>query len=228
MSSLVFPATDVPTLAVAGSEDRVPVRRIFCVGRNYAAHAAEMGDEVDREAPFYFTKSAHAVIGSGGRMEYPPRTNDLHHEVELVVVIGEGGKDIAEADALSHVWGYAVGLDMTRRDLQHESKEAKRPWDTSKDFDQAAIIGPATKGDAGITPETRITLTVNGETRQDAPLSELVHPVPALIADLSRLYTLAPGDLIMTGTPAGVGPVIRGDRLEGRVEGLEPVTTTIV
>jgi fumarylpyruvate hydrolase len=228
MSDTLFPARPAPVIPVEG-KGGFPVGRIFCVGRNYAAHAAEMGHEVDREAPFYFTKSAHAVLLSGHDMPYPPRTNDLHHEMELVVAIGARARDIAIADALDIVVGYACGLDMTRRDLQAAAKDKRRPWDTGKDFDNAAIIAPilpaANMPDLASLP---ITLTVNGATVQSAVLSDMVWSVPEIIADLSTLYTLMPGDLIMTGTPAGVGPVVRGDLMEGRIGNLPAVTARVV
>lgn len=228
MTDLLFPARPLPVVPVAGG-GAFPVGRIFCVGRNYADHAKEMGHEVDREAPFYFTKSAHAVLLSGQDMPYPPRTNDLHHEMELVVALDKGGKDIPEADAMSHVFGYGCGLDMTRRDLQAAAKDKRRPWDTGKDFDNAAILGPLTPkaGDAPID-DLVIKLEVNGEVRQQATLGDMVWTIPELIADLSTLYTLHPGDLIMTGTPAGVGPVVRGDVLRGTIGDFAPLETRIV
>ena len=228
MTELLFPARPVPVLPVLGAAG-FPVGRIFCVGRNYADHAKEMGHEVDREAPFYFTKSAHAVLLSGQAMPYPPRTGDLHHEMELVVALDKGGKDISEADAISHVFGYGCGLDMTRRDLQAAAKEKRRPWDTGKDFDNAAVVGPLTpkSGDASID-DLVIKLEVNGETRQQATLGDMVWSIPELIADLSTLYTLQPGDLIMTGTPAGVGPVVAGDVLRGTIGDFAPVETKII
>jgi fumarylpyruvate hydrolase len=228
MTDLLFPARPTPALPIIGG-GAFPVGRIFCVGRNYADHAKEMGHEVDREAPFYFTKSAHAVLLSGQYMPYPPRTNDLHHEMELVVALDKGGKDIAEADAMSHVFGYGCGLDMTRRDLQAVAKDKRRPWDTGKDFDNAAILGPLTPkaGDAPID-DLVIKLEVNGEVRQQATLGDMVWTIPELIADLSTLYTLHPGDLIMTGTPAGVGPVVRGDVLRGTIGDFMSLETRIV
>lgn len=228
MTDLLFPARPIPALPIIGG-GAFPVGRIFCVGRNYADHAKEMGHEVDREAPFYFTKSAHAVLMSGQDMPYPPRTNDLHHEMELVVALDKGGKDVAEADAMSHVFGYGCGLDMTRRDLQAVAKDKRRPWDTGKDFDNAAIMGPLTPkaGDASID-DLVIKLEVNGAVRQQATLGDMVWSIPELIADLSTLYTLHPGDLIMTGTPAGVGPVVRGDVLRGTIGDFAPLETRIV
>ncbi|MEJ8561021.1 fumarylacetoacetate hydrolase family protein [Yoonia sp. GPGPB17] len=228
MKDTVFPPRPTPAIPVKGRAG-FPVGRIFCVGRNYADHAAEMGYAVDREAPFYFTKSAHAVLLSGQDMSYPPRTADLHHEMELVVAIGRTAKDIAEVDAMDMVYGYGCGLDMTRRDLQAAAKEKRRPWDTGKDFDNAAIIAPLTpKADDAEIGDLVIRLDVNGETRQQATLSDMVWSIPEIIADLSTLYTLHPGDLIMTGTPAGVGPVVKGDVLRGTIGDFDPVETTII
>lgn len=228
MNSNVFPPRPSPVIPVQGGGG-FPVGRIFCVGRNYADHAAEMGHEVDREAPFYFTKSAHAVLLSGAPMPYPPRTNDLHHEMELVVAIGETATDIAKQDAMDVVFGYGCGLDMTRRDLQAAAKDKRRPWDTGKDFDNAAIIAPLTpKSEVGEIAELPIVLRVNGEIRQQAKLADMVWSIPEIIADLSTLYTLHAGDLIMTGTPAGVGPVVRGDVLSGTIGEFAPVETTII
>ncbi|SFS06134.1 fumarylacetoacetate hydrolase family protein [Yoonia litorea] len=228
MTDLLFPARPNPVLPVEGEAD-FPIGRIFCVGRNYADHAKEMGHEVDREAPFYFTKSAHAVLLSGHDMPYPPRTSDLHHEMELVVALKQGGKNIAEADAMSHVFGYGCGLDMTRRDLQAAAKEKRRPWDTGKDFDNAAILGPLIPAEEDMPVEDLvIQLEVNGIVRQQATLGDMVWSISELIADLSTLYTLHPGDLIMTGTPAGVGPVVKGDVLRGTIGDFAPVETRII
>ena len=228
MSDLLFPPRPNPVVPVIDAAG-FPVGRIFCVGRNYADHAKEMGHEVDREAPFYFTKSAYSILHSGEDMPYPPRTADLHHEMELVVALHRGGKNISEADAMSHVHGYGCGLDMTRRDLQAAAKEKRRPWDTGKDFDNAAILGPLTgqTGDVDID-HLAIKLEVNGELRQQATLGDMVWSIPELIADLSTLYTLQPGDLIMTGTPAGVGPVVAGDVLRGTIGDFAPVETRII
>lgn len=228
MSDTLFPPRPTPVVPVRGAPG-FPVARIFCVGRNYAAHALEMGNEVDREAPFYFTKSAHAVLLSGHDMPYPPRTQDLHHEMELVVAIGATARDIAAADAMDAVAGYACGLDMTRRDLQAQAKDKRRPWDVGKDFENAAIIAPITPADqVGPLDGLPIRLTVNGDVTQDAHLSDMIWSVPEIIADLSTLYTLQPGDLIMTGTPAGVGPVVAGDVLHGTIGDLDPVQTWII
>ncbi|WP_439155949.1 fumarylacetoacetate hydrolase family protein [Yoonia sp.] len=228
MSDTLFPPRPAPVVPVKGNPG-FPVARIFCVGRNYAAHALEMGNEIDREAPFYFTKSAHAVLLSGHDMPYPPRTNDLHHEMELVVAIGARARDIAPGDASKVVVGYACGLDMTRRDLQAQAKDKRRPWDTGKDFENAAIIAAITPADqVGPLDGLRIALTVNGTVTQEAHLSDMIWSVPDIIADLSTLYTLQPGDLIMTGTPAGVGPVVAGDTMRGTIGDLDPVETRIV
>jgi len=230
--SLLFELPEVPAVPVLGpvldEETRYGVRRIFCVGRNYAAHARELGNAVDREAPIWFTKSPAALCHSGETIAYPPATQDCHYEMELVVALGGHGFEIAPEQAMDLVYGYACGLDMTRRDLQNAAKAKGYPWDMGKDFENGAVIGPITRAEVfGQPNEQRITLAKNGETKQDAPLSEMIWSLPELIADLSRMYHLAPGDLIYTGTPAGVGPVAPGDRLEGRVEGLEPVVLTI-
>jgi fumarylpyruvate hydrolase len=228
MPDFVIPPPVQAAVPVAGG-GLFPVRRIFCVGRNYAEHAREMGGNPEREAPFFFTKPADAVVTGGADTPYPPATQNLHHEMELVAAIGEGGADIPEAEALRHVWGYAAGIDLTRRDLQNEAKKAARPWDMSKGFDHSAPIGdimPATR--FADPTRGRIELRVNGETRQSADLSDMIWNVAETIACLSRLVRLAPGDLIFTGTPAGVGKVQRGDLLEGSVEGVGTVRTRVV
>ncbi len=206
-----------------------PVRRIFCVGRNYAEHAREMGADPDREPPFFFAKPADALLTGDADMPYPPMSNSLHHEMELVVAIGTGGADIAEADALGHVWGYTVGLDMTRRDLQNAAKKEGKPWDMGKGFDHSAPIGTLIPAAKFPDPtKGRIALTVNGAIRQESDLSKLIWSVAETIAYLSRLVRLAPGDLIYTGTPEGVAAVVRGDVLEGMVEGVGRIRTKIV
>lgn len=226
--SYVFPPAPVPTVAVADSDERIPVRRIFCVGRNYAAHAREMGKDPDRDPPFFFTKPGDAVVPDGETIAYPPETENFHYEAELVVVIGQAGRDIAEQDARAHIWGYAVGNDLTRRDLQLAAREKGRPWDFGKAFDRSAVIGPVHPVARIGHPERGfIRLTVNGETRQDADLSELIWSVPEIICILSHSIGLRPGDLIMTGTPAGVGPLAVGDRCVVSIEGLGAITTTI-
>ncbi|WP_185803308.1 fumarylacetoacetate hydrolase family protein [Pontivivens nitratireducens] len=222
--SFVLPAPAQPSVAVEGTEDRFPVRRVFCVGRNYAAHAREMGND-ERDPPFFFTKPADALVGDGHTIPYPPQTKDLHHEVELVVAIGTGGTDIRAEDALSHVWGYAIGNDLTRRDLQAVAKKAGRPWDWGKAFDNSAICGPVHRGPHPLTGA--ITSRVNGEERQRGDLSEMIWSVPEIIAACSASVTLVPGDLIYTGTPAGVGALQRGDSCTCQIEGLGAITTII-
>ena len=205
-----------------------PVHRIYCVGRNYAAHAREMGFDPDREEPFFFMKPADAVVPDGGTVPYPPMTSDFQHEVELVVAIGKGGRDIAEATAMSHIFGYAVGLDMTRRDLQIQARSKGRPWDLGKGFDASAPCGKiSTASEVRDLKKASISLLVNGETRQASDLAHMIWSVPEIIGYLSRFVTLAPGDLIYTGTPEGVGQVTRGDRLEARIEGLEVLSVRI-
>lgn len=224
----VFSPAPVPTTAVANSEDRLPVRRIFCVGRNYAAHAREMGKDPDRELPFFFTKPADAVVMDGETIAYPPETENFHYEAELVAVVGTAGKNIPEADALSHIWGYAVGNDLTRRDLQLAARDKGRPWDMGKSFDRSAVIGPVHPvADTGHPQEGSIRLTVNGEVKQDADLTELIWGVDEIVSILSQSVELRPGDLIMTGTPAGVGPLKPGDTCVVSIAGLGEITSTI-
>jgi fumarylpyruvate hydrolase len=217
----VFDPPKQASVAVVGGGDRFPVRRIFCVGRNYAAHAREMGKDPTRESPFFFTKPADAVVDAPCTVPYPPLTQNLHYEVELVIAIGKGGARIAETDVMDHIWGAAVGIDLTRRDLQAEAKEMGRPWDWAKAFDQSAPMSAIRPiKDVASVEAGRIWLAVNGETRQDADLSDLIWSVREHIAILSQAMTLAPGDLIMTGTPAGVGAVVSGDVITGGVDGI--------
>jgi len=224
----VFPRTRASSIPIAGSADTFPVHRIFCVGRNYAAHAAEMGNTVDRQAPFYFTKSPASMVLSGAEVPYPSMTSDLHHEMELAVFVGASAQEIAASDALDVVYGYGCALDLTRRDLQAKAKEKARPWAVAKDFENSAVIGPVTPtADFGAADAQYIRLDVNGVRRQDANLAEMIHDVPAILADLSMYYHLQPGDVILTGTPAGVGPLQRGDYAVGMIEGLEPVEIRI-
>lgn len=225
MAGFVLPAPAQPSVAVEGSDLRFPVRRIFCVGRNYAEHAREMGNDPDAEPPFFFTKPGDCVVDSGATIPYPPGTTDFHHEAELVVALARGGRDIPEAEALSLVWGYAAGNDLTRRDLQAAAKVARRPWDMSKAFDLSAVIGPLRAGHD--VPQGAIRCRVDGAIRQNATLAEMIWPVPAIISFLSRLVTLAPGDLVMTGTPAGVGPIEPGQTCIVEIEGLSPAAVTI-
>ena len=222
------PAPTPPSLPTTTGE-RWYIRRIFCVGRNYADHAREMGHDPDAEPPFYFTKPADAVVQSGATIPYPPHTTDLHHEAELVVAIGTGGHDIAASAALSHVWGYATGNDLTRRDLQAAAKAARRPWDMAKGFDNSAVVGLIQPGPIhpDLIDDARITCTVDGHITQFARLSDMIWPVPAIIAHLSRLVTLQPGDLIFTGTPAGVGPLARGQTCTVTIDSLPPATVTL-
>ncbi|MFC4299637.1 fumarylacetoacetate hydrolase family protein [Castellaniella hirudinis] len=224
MTETVIPRPEAATVAVQGTTARFPVRRIYCVGRNYAEHAREMGDS-GREPPFFFAKPADAVLnvaeGAEGVLPYPPLTQDLHHEVELVAALGSGGRDLTPEQAAACIWGYAIGLDMTRRDLQGAAKKAGRPWETGKAFDHSAPIGPLhPAASAGAMAKGAITLSVNGQPRQSGDLSDMIWSVPEAIAYLSTLFELRAGDLIYTGTPAGVGAVVAGDLLEGAVEGL--------
>lgn len=217
----LFALPEAPVVAVNGESRTYPVHRIFCVGRNYAEHAREMGTEVDREAPFYFLKGASCTVESGRSVPYPPGTANYHHEVELVVAIGSPTFQADGEAAEAAIYGYAVGLDMTRRDLQQAARAKQRPWDLGKDFEQSAVVAPITrKAGFGAVGRQRISLAVNGTLRQEAVLADLVWSVPELISDLSRYYHLVPGDLIFTGTPAGVGPVVPGDTLVGNIDGL--------
>ncbi|HWK74960.1 MAG TPA: fumarylacetoacetate hydrolase family protein [Povalibacter sp.] len=226
--SYVFPPAELPCVEVQGRKERFPVHRIYCVGRNYAAHAREMGNNPEREPPFFFGKPADAIVPNHATIPYPTQTANLHHEIELVVAIGKGGSNIPVAQALEHVFGYAVGNDLTRRDLQSQAKDLGRPWDTAKGFDRAAPIGAILPATAGTRLERgRIWLKVNGELRQQGDLADLIWSIPEIIAELSTLFELAPGDLIYTGTPAGVGPLKPGDRIEGGVDGLETLITVI-
>lgn len=228
MTLYLFTPPAPPSVAIHGRPERFAVRRIFCVGRNYEAHAKEMGVAVDRDAPFYFTKAGEHVVASGSTVAYPPGTANYHYEMELVVAIGTPGFKIAVDEALKHVYGYACGLDMTRRDLQLAAREQRRPWDLGKDFEQSAVMGeifPA--ADIGHRSAGSIELRVNGQTRQSSDLNLLIHGIPALIAHLSGFYGLQAGDLIYTGTPEGVGAVLPGDRIEGSIEGVGTVALVI-
>ena len=219
----------LPSLPVAGDARRFAVNRIYCVGRNYADHAREMGHDPDREPPFFFMKPASAIVTDGADMQYPSLSNDVHHEIEMVVAIGKGGANIPADKALEHVYGYGVGLDMTRRDLQGEAKKMGRPWDTGKAFDQSAPCSALTPvAQCGHPSQGNIRLMVNGEVRQEGDLNQLIWNVPDTIAYLSTLFTLQPGDLIFSGTPAGVGSIKKGDVLEGEVVGLPLLKTRIV
>ena len=217
-----------PTIPIANAEDEFPVRRIYCIGRNYVAHVREMGHDPDREPPFYFMKPADAIVAGAASIEYPPRTADLHHEIEMVVAIGKNGRNIAVDAALEHVFGYAVGIDLTRRDLQKEAKKLGRPWDTAKGFDHSAPVSAIHKAaDIGHPNSGRIWLAVNDQIRQQGDLNELIWGVAEAIAELSTLFEIKRGDILFTGTPAGVGAVIAGDRLTGGIEGIDEIAITI-
>jgi len=228
MTDFVITPVATPSLAVEGTSARFPIRRVFCVGRNYSEHAREMGHDPDREPPFFFMKPADAVVPAEGHIAYPPLTQDLHHEVELVVAIGKDGVDIAPQNALEHVWGYAVGLDLTRRDLQAQAKKMGRPWEFAKAFDQS---GPATAllaaSRIGHPEKGLIWLDVNGEQRQRGDLADQIWSVKEVIAYLSQSVGLKAGDLIYTGTPAGVGVLQKGDVVTGGVEGVSQFSLTI-
>lgn len=228
MAEFVF--APPPQVAVPVVDGRLfPVRRVFCVGRNYAAHAREMGNDPTREPPFFFSKPTDVLVTEGKDTPYPSQTKNLHHEIELVVAIGTGGRDISVADALSHVFGYTVGLDLTRRDLQDEAKAARRPWDMSKGFDASAPIGNIVPvSQIGHPAGGHIGLKINGQTRQSGDLSDQIWPVADVISILSRFVALAPGDLIFTGTPEGVGPIVAGDVLEGEIEAVGKLRTRII
>ena len=229
MTDYVIAPPPQVTLAVKGETARFPVRRIFCVGRNYAAHAREMGRDPDREPPFFFMKPADAAVDEGTPIPYPPETKNYQYEMELIVAIGTGGTDIPIDRALDHVWGYGLGLDMTRRDLQMAARELGRPWDWGKGFDLSAPCAPLQRVAAtGHPSKGRIWLAVDGAIKQDADLTELIWPVPDVISILSRSMALAPGDIIMTGTPAGVGPVVAGNRITGGIDGLGEIAVQIV
>ncbi len=224
-----LPLWPQPSLPILDSAQRFPVRRIFCVGRNYAEHIREMGGDPEREAPFFFMKPADSLAQDGTRVAYPPGTSELHHEVELVLAIGDGGRDIAPEAAASHVFGQAVGIDLTRRDLQGEAKKARRPWEVGKAFEQAAPCGPVTRIEqCALLDRGAIRLTVNQAARQDGDLGQMIWSSADIIVHLSRLFTLKPGDLIFTGTPDGVGPLESGDRLSASVAGLAPLNVEIV
>ena len=228
MSNFVFPPAEIPSAAVRGTEARYAVRRIFCVGRNYADHAREMGADPTREPPFYFTKPATALTPSGATVPYPTETKNYHYEMELVLALGAPVFKVSPEAAIAAIWGYAPGLDMTRRDLQAAAKSAGKPWDTAKGFDQSAILGEIVRvGDVGRLDKGAITLAVNGVEKQHGDLAEMIWNQAEIVSNLSHLYRLHPGDLIYTGTPAGVGAVVPGDVLTGRIEGLGEISLTV-
>ncbi|MBB3224425.1 fumarylacetoacetate hydrolase family protein [Pseudoduganella umbonata] len=235
MTDFIFPPHQAASLAIDGTDARFPVRRVYCVGRNYAGHAREMGSDPSREPPFFFTKpgDAAAVVavapGTTAELPFPPQTNNFHHECELVVAIGKGGADIAVEDAAAHIFGYAVGFDMTRRDLQNRMKDAGRPWEIGKAFDFSAPVGtvhPAATV-AGID-NAAITLQIDGATKQSGHINEMIWSIAETIANLSTYFTLQPGDLIFTGTPEGVGAVQRGQTLVGHVDGLSDISVRFI
>lgn len=228
--SLVFPAADIVTAEIAGEDVRFPVRRIFCVGRNYLAHAAEMGVTVDKskQEPFYFLKDASALIPSGSTIEYPPQTSNYHYEMEFVVAIGKNGFEVTEDQVEEMIFGYACGLDMTRRDLQLKARETGRPWDLGKNFEESAVISPILKrGDLGVIDQGEIQLSVNGTVKQSSDLNLLIWNVKELLVHLTKFYHLQPGDLIYTGTPEGVGPVVAGEQILGHIKGVGDIELNI-
>jgi len=216
-----FPPPEPATLSITGRSDRFPVRRVYCVGRNYAAHAIEMGHDPDAEPPFFFQKNPDDLVADATTFPYPPASADVHHEIELLVALKEGGKDIAVDHALAHVFGYGIALDMTRRDRQGEMKKAGRPWEVGKAFEQSAPAGPIRPvADIGHPDTGEIRLSVNGESRQCGDLNQMIWKTAEVISILSTLFTLRPGDVILTGTPAGVGPVLHGDTMHGFIAGV--------
>jgi fumarylpyruvate hydrolase len=227
MADFVIPAPQIPSIPVSGGGS-FPVRRVYCIGRNYAAHAVEMGHDPNRESPFFFQKNPNN-LDSSGEFPYPPHSNDVHHEVELVVALKSGGTNIAIADALNHVWGYAVSLDMTRRDLQGEAKKLGRPWEIGKAFERSGPVGPLQPvSQVGHPDHGRIELKVNGELRQEGDLNQMIWKVPEMISYLSEYFELKAGDVIMSGTPSGVNAVVRGDTMEANIEGLGSLTVKVV
>ena len=227
-TEFVLPPAPPSSVAIHGSSARFPVRRIICVGRNYAAHAREMGRDPDREAPFFFYKPSDTIVDDGAAVPYPPETQNFHYEIELVVAIGTGGVDIPVEKALDHVWGYGVGIDLTRRDLQLQAREQGRPWDWGKGFDQSAPIAPLRPAsEVGHLAKGRIWLAVDGVVKQDSDIAKLIWPVADIIAICSRSIALKPGDIIMTGTPEGVGPVKAGETMTGGIDGLGEIRISI-
>lgn len=227
MADFVIPAAPIPSIPVSGG-GAFPVRRVYCIGRNYAAHAVEMGHDPNRESPFFFQKNPNNLDASG-EFPYPPHSSDVHHEVELVVALKSGGTNIAVADALGHVWGYAVSLDMTRRDLQNEAKKQGRPWETAKAFERSGPVGKLKPvSEVGHPDSGRIALKVNGALKQEGDMNQMIWKVPEMISYLSAYFELQAGDIIMSGTPSGVGPVVRGDTMEAMIEGLGTLSVKVV
>ena len=228
MANFAIPAIPLVALPVSGTDSLFPVRRVYCIGRNYAAHTVEMGGDPDREAPFFFQKNPDNLDTSGS-FPYPPKSSDVHHEMEMAVLLKSGGDNIAVGSALDHVFGYALSLDMTRRDLQGEQKKVGRPWEIGKAFERSAPIGIVhTVEDVGHLDKGKVELKVNGETRQQGDLDQMIWKVPEMIAYFSEYFTLAAGDVILSGTPSGVGPVVKGDVMEASVEGLGSMTVPVV
>ncbi|MDJ0630220.1 MAG: fumarylacetoacetate hydrolase family protein [Rhodobacter sp.] len=228
MTEFAIEVPPVVALPIAGMDARFPVRRVYCIGRNYAAHAVEMGHDPDREPPFFFQKNPDNLDPSG-QFPYPPHSSDVHHEAEIAVMLKSGGTNISPDRALDHVFGYALSLDMTRRDLQGAQKKMGRPWEIGKAFERSAPVGPIhTVASVGHPDSGSITLKVNGELRQEGDLNQMIWKVPEMIAYLSEYFELAPGDVILSGTPSGVGPVERGDRMDLAVEGLGAMTVSVV
>lgn len=222
-----FPAIEETVVPIAGG-GAYPVRRIYCVGRNYVSHIREMKEADERDPPFFFQKPRDSIVGDGAEVPYPPMTTDFQYEVELVIAIGKGGRNIDPAKGLDHVWGYAAGIDLTRRDRQRDARDLQLPWEVGKSFDRSAPCGPLhPAASVGHLRSGAITLSVNGQEHQRGDLREMIWNVPEIVAQLSKQVTLATGDLIFTGTPAGVGPVVAGDRIDARVEGLAPLSITI-
>lgn len=228
MTDYVFTPPAIPSVAVAGTDARFPVRRIFCVGRNYAEHTREMGHDPDRDPPFFFGKPPSEIAHDGEAIDFPPETQDLHYEGEMVVALGSGGRDISQDNALGHVWGYGVGNDLTRRDVQGVAKKMGRPWDWGKGFDKSAVIGPITPvATSGHIDKGYVRSWVNGELRQDGDVTQMIWSLPEIISFISHSMRLAAGDLILTGTPAGVGKLEPGDEIRVSVEGLGDLTNTL-
>jgi len=226
---MVIPAPPQPSLPVRGTSARFPLRRVYCVGRNFAAHAVEMGHDPDKEPPFFFQKNPDNILSDGRDFPYPPMTDDLHHEIEMVVALSGGGRDIAVGDALDLLFGYGVGLDMTRRDIQAGLKKSARPWEAAKAFEHSAPCSELVRAaDIGHPADGAVWLKVNGETRQQGDLNQMIWKTAEIIAELSKLFELAPGDLIMTGTPAGVGAVQRGDVMQAHIAGVGTFETTVI
>ena len=227
MPEYVIPPPERPALPVEGSDAHFPVRRILCVGQNYAKHVREMGGDPKTQAPIFFTKPADAVVPPGGEVPYPPATENLHHEIELVVALQGGGSDLRPDQVAALIYGYAAGVDLTRRDLQNAAKSKGQPWDASKGFDASAPVSAIRPAEKTGDPHGRIRISVNGQIRQDALLSDMIWSVAEIVAEASKLWRLEPGDLIFTGTPEGVGPLQRGDRVEGQVDGVGVVAFTV-